>query len=330
MTVDPLREVPVELLVDAEGVGMRLDAFVAARLTRYSRVQLRRAVNKSYVTVNGQAVKAAHRLREGDLVSVLLPEVPRHGTRGEAIELNVLYEDDVMIVIDKPPAMVVHPSRGHWSGTLAAGLVHRFEQLSSVGGSTRPGIVHRLDRDTSGVIAVAKDDATHLALSGQFEQRKVEKEYVAIVAGVPERDRDVIDLPIGAHPYQRERMAIRSAHSTSRDARTFYEVQRRFRGFALVTAQPHTGRTHQIRLHLAHIGCPVLCDRLYGGRAQITLGEILTGHEDDNILLARQALHARRLKLTHPVTGQTMEFTAPLPADMQRVLDQLAEHRPAR
>jgi 23S rRNA pseudouridine1911/1915/1917 synthase len=329
MSVDPLREEPVELLVDAEEAGARLDAYLALKLPRYSRVQLRRAINKSYVTVDGHLVKAAHRLRPGERIAVLVPDVPRHGTRAEDIPLDVIYEDEALIVVNKPPAMVVHPSRGHWSGTLVAGLVFRFEQLSQIGGSARPGIVHRLDRDTSGVLVVAKDDATHLALSVQFEQRTVEKEYAAIVCGVPDHDRDLIDQPIGPHPYQRERMAIRALHPTAREAQTFYEVERRFRGLALVKVLPKTGRTHQIRLHLAHIGCPVLCDRLYGGRSQISLGEIITGHEDDQILLTRQALHARRLKLAHPASGQPIEFTAPLPDDMQCVLDKLSEHRAA-
>lgn len=327
MSLDPLRDEPVTLVAAAEDDGLRLDAFLAVRLPRYSRVQLRRAIIKEYVTVDDRPVKAAHRLRPGQRVSVRLPDSPQHGTKPEAIPLEVLYEDDVLIVINKPPGMVVHPARGHWSGTLAAALAFRFEQLSQVGGSTRPGIVHRLDRDTSGVIVVAKDDTTHLALSTQFEQRTVEKEYAAIVCGAPDHDSDLIDLPIGAHPYQREKMAIRTTHPTARQARTFYQVQRRFRGLALMRVQPKTGRTHQIRLHLAHIGCPVLCDRLYGGRAQITLGEIIHGREDGPVLLARQALHAQRIRLLHPATGSSIEFSAPIPADMQQVLDQLIEHR---
>jgi 23S rRNA pseudouridine1911/1915/1917 synthase len=164
-------------------------------------------------------------------------------------------------------------------------------------------------------------------LAAQFERRTTEKEYLAIIVGTPDRDRDIVNQPIGAHPYQREKMAIRAGHSTTRQAETFYEVQQRFRGFALIRARPKTGRTHQIRLHLAHIGCPVLCDRLYGGRAQITLGEIITGREDDCVLLNRQALHAIRIKLVHPQTGQEIEFTAPLPEDLAGVLRALEQHR---
>ncbi len=327
MSGEPVREAPVELRVDAAAVGMRLDAYLAAKLTRYTRVQLQRAIHQSQVTVDGRAVKAAYRLNVGECVSVTAPEVPRCGIRAEPIPLDVLYEDHALIVVDKPPGMVVHPSRGHWQGTLVAGLAHRFAQLSQVGGVSRPGIVHRLDRDTSGVIVVAKDDRTHLELAAQFERRTVEKEYVAIVSGCPDHDRDRIDQPIGAHPYQRERKAIRSRHSSSREAQTYYEVERRFRGFAQLRVLPKTGRTHQIRLHLAHIGCPVLCDRLYGGRARITQGEITQGREDDRVLLARQALHARRLKLIHPTSGQPIEFVSPLPSDIQEVLRLLVDHR---
>src|SRR5690606_35940532 len=161
----------------------------------------------------------------------------------------------------KPPGMVVHPARGHWSGTMTSALQYHFDNLSEVGGAARPGIIHRLDRDTSGAIVIAKNDPTHMAIAMQFELRQVEKEYFAVVRGVPDLDRDIVDLPIGAHPHSREKMAIRRDHATSKAAQTFYEVQERFTpvGYATVKLLPKTGRTHQIRLHLAHIGCPVLC-----------------------------------------------------------------------
>jgi 23S rRNA pseudouridine1911/1915/1917 synthase len=187
--------------------------------------------------------------------------------------------------------------------------------------------VHRLDRDTSGVIVVAKNDAAHLRLARQFETRAAEKEYFALCAGVPDRDRDAIDLPIGLHPHQREKMAIRRGHATSRHAQTFYEVDERFDGFSALRVLPKTGRTHQIRLHLANVGCPVLCDRLYGGRARITRGEISRDLMDEQVLLERQALHARRLKIAHPVSDEPLEFVAPLPADIAAVLAALREFR---
>jgi 23S rRNA pseudouridine1911/1915/1917 synthase len=225
--------------------------------------------------------------------------------------------------------MVVHPAKGHWEGTLTSALAFHFENMSAHGGPTRPGIVHRLDRDTSGVLVVAKTDATHMRLAEQFEQRTTEKEYFAIVVGVPRWARDVIEEPIGPHPYHREKMAIRRDHAASREAQTFYEVIERFDGFAALKVLPKTGRTHQIRLHLSHIGCPVLCDRLYGGRSQITRGELCGGPADAEVLLDRQALHARRLKINSPLTGEPLEFIAPIPADLERMLEQLRKCRRA-
>ena len=207
-------------------------------------------------------------------------------------------------------------------------LAFHFENLSTHGGPTRPGIVHRLDRDTSGVLVVAKTDATHMRLAEQFEQRTTEKEYFAIVVGVPDRDRDVIDLPIGPHPSHREKMAIRRGRPDSRESQTFYEVIERFEGFAALKVLPKTGRTHQIRLHLTHIGFPVLCDRLYGGRARITRGELSRDATDTTVLLERQALHARRLKIVSPTTGEPLEFVAPLPADLTGMLAELRRYRP--
>jgi 23S rRNA pseudouridine1911/1915/1917 synthase len=224
--------------------------------------------------------------------------------------------------------MVVHPARGHWSGTLASSLQFHFgSTLSSSGGPSRPGIVHRLDRDTSGVILVARNDVAHGKLARQFAERTIEKEYFALVSGNPPRDRDIIDCPIGFHPHQREKMAIRHDDPESRPAQTFFEVLERFKGFAAVRLVPKTGRTHQIRVHLNHLGCPVLCDKQYGGRSQITRGEIRRDPADDFVVLDRQALHARRLKFRHPEDGRTIEIEAPLPADMLAVLAELREYR---
>ena len=313
---------PVLMQVGPEDAGKRLDAFLAEKFPDYSRVHLRRVIGAERVAVDGQHTKAAHRLRAGQQITLTLPELPKAGPIPEDIPLDVLFEDEHLVAVNKPANMVVHPAKGHWSGTLTSALAHRFEQLSSVGGSTRPGIVHRLDRETSGVIVVAKTDTAHFALAAQFEARNVQKEYLAIVVGMPDRDRDLIVQPIGMHPYQREKMAIRANHSTSREARTFYETTERFRRYALLRVEPHTGRTHQIRVHLAHIGCPVLCDRLYGGRTIITLGELL-GTSDATPVLSRHALHARRLRLAHPVTGESLDFQAPLPPDMETVLELL-------
>ena len=306
--------------------GQRLDVYLAAQLPRCSRVQLRRVINAARVQVDGQQRKAAYHIREGQQIDVELPEVPRDGPVPENVPLEILFEDESFVAINKPSGMIVHPSKGHWQGTLTNALAFHFQNLSTVGGPARPGIVHRLDRETSGVIVAAKTDTVHLALARQFEKRTVEKEYFAIVQGVPDRDRDIVNQPIGVHPYQREKMAIRAGHGTSRDASTLYEVRQRYHNFAMMNIFPKTGRTHQIRVHMAHIGCPVLCDRLYGGRARITHAE-LSGEraldDDSDMALERLALHAHRLSIEHPAKQVRMEFIAPLPPDLMRVVEAL-------
>jgi 23S rRNA pseudouridine1911/1915/1917 synthase len=321
---------PVDVVVPDEHAGARLDWFVAQTFPSYSRTHIRKSINESTVKVNGRRAKAAQRLQGGDQITVQLPELAREGPLPCAIALDILYEDEAIAVINKPPGMVVHPGRGHWEGTLASALRYHFDELSEYGGPTRPGIVHRLDRDTSGVILIAKTDAAHKRSAGQFEDRTVSKEYFALTLGAPNHDRDLIDLPIGPHAYQREKMAIRRDHPAARPAQSFYEVQERFNGFAAVRITPKTGRTHQIRLHLASIDCPVLCDRLYGGRSQITLGDLTRNVQDDAVLLERQALHALRLTIRHPLTDEEMTFDAPLPDDMQNTLNALNEFRSLR
>ena len=321
---------PAELLVGEKDEGSRLDAFLARELPRYSRMQLRKVIGLGGVKVDGEGCKVAYRLHAGQKVTIVVPLMPSAGPNPENIPLDILYEDDHIIAVNKQPGMVVHPARGHWSGTLTSALAFHFQKLSTVGGEHRPGIVHRLDRDTSGVIVVAKTDHCHYRLAEQFADRTTEKEYFAITIGVPDRDQDRIEQPIGMHPTHRVRMAIRADHSTSREATTFYEVVERFDGFAAVKVLPKTGRTHQIRVHLAHVGCPVLCDKLYGGRAEITRGDIRRDPKDATILLARQALHARRIKLRHPETQQPIEFIAPLPADLAGALVELRQYRAVR
>lgn len=330
-TITTARE-NVVLDVTEEHSGKRIDLFITLCLDGYSRVFLRKIIAEDQVTVDGRPVKPAFKVYAGQKVVInLLPPPPKDGPIAEDIPLDVLFEDECMVIINKPAGMVVHPAKGHWSGTLTAALAHHFQQLSDAGGATRPGIVHRLDRDTSGVIAIAKTNEVHFKLCAQFEAREVNKSYVAIVAGSLDRDRDWINQPIGHHPYQRDKMAIRSGHPSSRDASTFFEVMEKFPGYAMLSVQPKTGRTHQIRLHLAHIGCPVLCDRLYGGHAQITRGQLLRRQAqglpsrpgDDTIELDRQALHAHRLEFTHPKSGEKMSFMAPFPPDFESVLNVL-------
>lgn len=327
---------PVEFEVEPSESGRRLDAVLAARLSPYSRALLRRVITAGGVTVDGARSKPAFRLKPGQRVRIELPEPPREAPTPEDIPIDILYEDEVMVAVDKPAGMVVHPSRGHWSGTLASALQFHFNKLSSLGGPTRPGIVHRLDRDTSGVILVAKDDLAHAAIGAQFAERTVEKQYTALVAGVPDRDQDYIDQPIGRHPHVRDKMAIRRDDPRARPSRTFYRVVERFTRFALIDVFPKTGRTHQIRVHLDHIGHPILCDRIYGGRARISREELArlagvtekstageTDREEPPLLLERQALHAARLTLDHPASGERITIEAPLPPDITRTLEAL-------
>ena len=274
--------------------------------------------------------KPAYRVRAGQLVRVILPEIPRQAPRPEEIPLEILFEDEDLVVINKPPGMVVHPARGHWSGTLVSALQFHFgPSLSSSGGPLRPGIVHRLDRDTSGAILVARHDQAHSRLAMQFQSRSIEKEYFAIVVGAPEMDSDIIDRSIAVHPLHREKMTTVRSEEEGRTAQTFYRVVERFRGFAAVRAMPKTGRTHQIRVHLAHIGLPVLCDRAYGHRAELTRSELSGDSSDTTVLLSRQALHAQRLRFEHPRSGEMLVIEAPLPADMESVLSELRKHRKA-
>jgi len=305
--------------VEDEHEGLRIDLYLALKLSPFSRVQLRRAIQEGLVSVDRRTVKPSFRVRAGHFIEVQPIDMPVDGPTPEPIPLDILYEDEYLVAVNKPPGMVVHPARGHWAGTLTNALAHHFQTLSDAGGSHRPGIVHRLDRDTSGVILVAKTNAAHYALADAFQSRDVTKEYLAIVAGEPDRDADRIEQPIGPHPYHREKMAIRKHHPKAREAESYFEVAERLGGFALVRVRPRTGRTHQIRLHLAHIGCPVLCDRLYGGRSRVTHAELF-GDDDTTVLLERQALHAHRISLAHPFTSEPLVVTAPLAADLADLL----------
>jgi 23S rRNA pseudouridine1911/1915/1917 synthase len=307
------------VVTDAED-QIRLDSFLVSHFSRHSRVRLQRAIARGDVLVDGRKAKSSTRLKPGQSVVCQPIEEPKEGPIPEDIPLDLIYEDEHLVAINKPPAMVVHPAKGHWSGTLTAALAFHFESLSSIGGPTRPGIVHRLDRDTSGIILVAKSDQAHAALGQQFQDRTIEKEYNAIVTPAPDRDRDIIDKPIGDHPYQREKKAIRENHTSSKNAVSMYEVLERVNGFALVLVKPKTGRTHQIRVHMAHVGCPVVCDRLYSGRARLTIDD-LNRDGDQTLLIDRQALHARRIAFNHPVSGKRMELECELASDMSTLLD---------
>jgi 23S rRNA pseudouridine1911/1915/1917 synthase len=306
--------------------GGRLDKWLTGQLPERSRSEIQRWIEAGLVTLGPRPLKASYKVTAGDEISVAIPEPEDYALEPEPIPLDVLYEDADLLVVNKPAGMVVHPAAGNWHGTLVNAVLHHCPDLEGVGGARRPGIVHRLDRDTSGLILVAKNDAAHRNLQAQFKARTVEKTYLALVYGRVRSGRGEINAPIGRDPRQRQRMAVVSA-ALGRAAATKYEVVRYYKDqtrrvsasssglnrYTLLICRPLTGRTHQIRVHLAHIGHPVVGDTVYGGRHKSLL------------LCPRQFLHAERIRFRLPGTGAETEFIAPLPADLQAVLDVLME-----
>jgi 23S rRNA pseudouridine1911/1915/1917 synthase len=324
-----LKTEPVEITAKLRTEGVRLDQYLVSVFPDHSRSVIQKVIDAGGVMVNGSPAKASYRVRHGDQIRIWPPEPTHDLPVPEDIPLDVLYEDEILAVVNKPPDMVVHPAKGHWSGTLVNALQHRFGQLSQLNGDYRPGIVHRLDRDTSGVILVAKDELAHRELSDQFERRKIFKEYTAITAGVLDRDSDYIEGRIARHPRDRLKMIVSDEPEDSKEACSYYEVIERFRGFTLCRIQPRTGRTHQIRVHLASVGCPVLADKIYGGRDCLKLCDLVPNldPQSDEILMSRQALHASRLRFQHPRLGRVIEGEAPLPADFVKTLEALRLYR---
>jgi len=298
---------PLHLSPPPEAAGQRLDLYLQARLPQYSRSRIQEWIKAGNVTVNARPAKPSLMLRGGEHIEVTPAEPPPLRAFAEELPLRILYEDPAVVAIDKPAGMVVHAGAGVRSGTVVNALLHRFAELSGVGGPLRPGIVHRLDKDTSGVLLVALHDAAHRNLAAQWAARKVEKVYLALVHGSPRHDRGRIDSPIERDPARRIRMTTRTGRG--RAALTEYRVLRRFARFALLEVHIHTGRTHQIRVHLSSIGHPVAGDRVYGAPP-------LHG-------LPRFFLHAHRLRFTSPATGATITVESPLPAELEAVLSGL-------
>jgi 23S rRNA pseudouridine1911/1915/1917 synthase len=327
----------IELTVEARAHGWRLDHYLTRLYPNYSRVLFQQAIEQQTVRVNGLPVKQSRRLRVNDRISVRLPQQPDRSLQPEDIPLDVLYEDDALVVINKAAGMIVHPGKGNYRGTLAGALQFHFNELSDAAGQYRPGIVHRLDRDTSGVLVVAKNNQIHHRLSSQFEKREVKKEYRAIVWGRVEFDSDYIETHVRVHPGKREKMLVCEPGGNAREAVTFYQVLERYRGFTSLALFPKTGRTHQLRVHMQHLGHPIVADRLYGGRDELRMSDLTPGQRNlddgskrDEVLIARQALHALKIAFEHPEGGQLLEFEAPLPEDFQRTLtalDPLADRR---
>jgi 23S rRNA pseudouridine1911/1915/1917 synthase len=311
-----------DFIVTSEFSGQRLDRFLVGVMADHSRSQIQKLIADGHVQVSAaknagrvRASKANLLVHDGDQVSVTLADVAPAQDAPEPLPLDILYQDADIAVLDKPAGMVVHPGAGHASGTLVNALLHHLPDLSGIGGERRPGIVHRLDRGTSGVMVVAKNDAAHQELARQFQDREVEKEYIALVWGVVQAGRR-IDAAIGRDSANRQRMSARARHA--RHAVTRITRARHLPGLTLCQVAIHTGRTHQIRVHLSAIGHPIVGDALYGGVHRRVAGDIRAVQR-----LERPFLHAARLVFTHPVDGRRLEFTAPLPADLLDVLEDL-------
>lgn len=304
----------------------RIDQFLADRCSYLSRQSVQKLIEEGFVTVNGKHTKSSYKVKAGDLVEMIAPPEPVSELVPENIPLEIVYEDDDMMALNKQAGLMVHPARGRWTGTLVNALVFYAQRWSTVSGPWRPGILHRLDRNTTGIMLVAKSDHAHWRLARQFENRTIQKTYYAIAHGVPPMLNDLIDLPIGRDRYARERQAVRKIQNGGRPATTMYHVEKTFpapgktaepgvkTGYSLIKLEPKTGRTHQLRVHLSAIGYPIVGDTMYGGRV----------FTQDAFTFDRQALHAAQITFVHPGTLATMTLAAPLPADITQLLERLS------
>jgi 23S rRNA pseudouridine1911/1915/1917 synthase len=300
-----------KILIDQQGEGERLDVALARLFPDLSRSRLSRLIEAGLVLVDGRRRKPGARVQRGESIEIRIPAEPEFRLRPQNIPLDIIYEDSELAVINKPQGMVVHPAHGSRDGTLAHALLYHFQHLSRVGGEHRPGIVHRLDRDTSGLLVVAKNDDAHRHLAAQIQERVMTREYTALVQGSLEQE-GIIEAPISRHPQNRTKMAV---VKEGRFAVTHYTVLQRYQGYTLVRVRLETGRTHQIRVHFAYIGNPVVGDTVYG-------------HPETEFNLAGQLLHASYISFQHPVSGEVMEFESPLPQYFQRVLKILDSRKP--
>ncbi len=299
--------------ITTDDSGKRLDIWLTAKLEKYSRSFIEKLIEDGNAAVNGKNVKAGYKMKAGDKIDVMVPEPRILDVKAENIALDILYEDHDIIVINKPRGMVVHPAAGNYSGTLVNALLeHCKESLSDINGVIRPGIVHRIDKDTSGVLVVAKNNSAHNQLSERLKEHDIQRIYIAVAEGVIREESGKIDAPIGRHPVERKKMAVNVKNG--RRAVTYFKVLERFQSATLLEVKLETGRTHQIRVHMSYIGYPLVGDPVYGRKKQ-------------RYDLNGQALHAKLLGFVHPSTGEYMEFEAELPEDFKALLEKLRNER---
>ena len=317
--IDMINEEKQEIFeVSNELSGKRADIVLSHFLSNHTRSQIKKLIDDQHVLVGGKPIKPSKKFDEGDIVHVTLPAPESIDAEPEDIELEVIYEDSSIIVVNKPAGMVVHPGAGVKSGTLVNALLHKCEDLSGIGGKIRPGIVHRLDKETSGVIVVAKNDQSHNSLVSQFKSRTVKKRYLAIILGKLKQDSGSFASSIGRDPVNRIKMSSKS--KTGRESLTFWKVINKYEYATFVEAEPKTGRTHQIRVHFSENGYPLLADKIYGYKKQ--KNSLLTSAARK---IGRHALHASKIGFTHPESGDWVEYTAPIPQDMKQALEYLEE-----
>jgi 23S rRNA pseudouridine1911/1915/1917 synthase len=296
----------------------RIDLFLASHAKELTRSRAQELIRRGCVRVNEGTAKPSYRLKTGDAITLSLPASRPYHLEPERVDFSVIHEDSSLIVLNKPPGVVIHPAPGHYTGTLVHGLLQHCRDLSGIGGELRPGIVHRLDKDTSGLMVVAKNDQAHVFLASQFKAHKVTKQYLALVHGILKGEQGVIDLPISRHPVRRKEMSVVLAGG--RRSVTHWRKKEELAGkFSLLAVTPETGRTHQIRVHLAHVGHPIIGDPVYGYR-KTWWNKHLPGEKDD---VKRQMLHAEKLGFVHPESQVYCEFGAPAPEDMKRIVELL-------
>ncbi|MBN2446602.1 MAG: RluA family pseudouridine synthase, partial [Phycisphaerae bacterium] len=308
--------------------GRRLDKYLQGRFPHLSRTAIQRLIKQGAITVNDKPTKASYEMCGGDIVDLLIPPPEPHEIIPEDIPVDVVYEDDYIIAINKQAGIICHPARGSQTGTLANALAYYSNSLSHGSAPFRPGIVHRLDKNTTGIMLVAKTDEAHWRLSLQFERRTIQKTYIAVVEGSLNLDSDVIDKPIGVHPIVREKFAVMIAANkidVGKAAVTYYEVAERFRGYTLVQLQPKTGRTHQLRVHMSHLGHPLVGDTMYGGK--MVSEQSLTGEGSDEPIIEYQALHAWKIEFRHPISEKMMVLEAPFHGKFKTLVQLLRKAR---